>query len=209
MWAHRRQLANTIELVLPSAHPGPQPKRQIDPFSRFCTAHSRKSLYFTMGNPFPKIAPSNRGIWTHVTHYSLDSLGPSKPIIQTVSRSVRPFWHRWPQSVPILYSGTPFPLKIAPSHGGSGPQLVHSCLSPPESSTQTAFRSVQTFLQGSRSCQTDRPTDRQTRLHSLQQWVASAYAALRCGLMTIIIYSTLNVWLAVNSASNKCTGVET
>ena len=45
-------------------HQSPQPKRQIDRFSRFCTAHGRKSLYFTMGAPFPKIScwistPSN------------------------------------------------------------------------------------------------------------------------------------------------------
>jgi len=35
MWAHWRHLANTIELVLPSAHPSPQLKRQIARFSRF------------------------------------------------------------------------------------------------------------------------------------------------------------------------------
>jgi len=39
MWVHWRHLANTIELVLPSANPSPQPKRQIDRFSRFCRAH--------------------------------------------------------------------------------------------------------------------------------------------------------------------------
>jgi len=43
--------------------------------------------------------------------------------------------------------------------------LTHSSLGPPESSTQTASRSVQLFLQGSLlwqtdSRQTDRPTDR-------------------------------------------------
>jgi len=38
--------------------------------------------------------------------------------------------------------GRPFPLKIAPFHGGSGP------LGPPESSTQMASRSIQPFLQG-------------------------------------------------------------
>jgi len=55
----------------------------------------------------------------HLTH---DSLGPSEPTNQTASLSVQPFLHRWPQSVPIFYNGTPLSLlKIAPSHGGSGP----------------------------------------------------------------------------------------
>jgi len=35
-------------------------------------------------------------------------------------------------------------------------------LSPPESTSQTAFRSVQPFLQSSRSLQRDRPTDHAT-----------------------------------------------
>jgi len=35
MTADWRHLANTIELVHPSAHPSPQPKRQMDRFSRF------------------------------------------------------------------------------------------------------------------------------------------------------------------------------
>jgi len=41
--AHWLHLVNTIELVLPSAHLSSQSKRQIDQFSRSCTAHSRKS----------------------------------------------------------------------------------------------------------------------------------------------------------------------
>jgi len=55
-----------IELVLPSAHPSPRPKRQIDRFSRFCTAHGRMSLYFTMGDLSPKIAPSHGEILTSI-----------------------------------------------------------------------------------------------------------------------------------------------
>jgi len=50
-----------------------------------------------------------------------------------------------PQSVPILYNGTP----LLPSHGGSGPHLIRGSLRPRKSSTQTASRSVQLFLQGS------------------------------------------------------------
>ena len=99
MWAHWHHLANTIELVLPSAHPSPQPKWQIDRFSRFCTAHGRKSLYLTMGDPFPKIAPFHADLDPHLI---CDFLGQSKPTVQTSSRSVQLFSHSWPQSVPTL-----------------------------------------------------------------------------------------------------------
>jgi len=46
--------------------------------------------------------------------------------------------------------------------GDVNPHLIHGPFSPPMSSTQTASRSVQPFLQGSLVWQTDRPTDRQT-----------------------------------------------
>jgi len=36
-------LVNRTEIVLPSAHPSPQPKWQIDQFRDFCTAHCRVS----------------------------------------------------------------------------------------------------------------------------------------------------------------------
>jgi len=42
------------------------PKRQIDWFSRFCTAYGRMLLYFTMGDPFPKNFPFSWGIWTPI-----------------------------------------------------------------------------------------------------------------------------------------------
>ena len=45
MRAHWRHVANTIELVHPSAHWSPQSKRQIDMFSRFCTAYTAESAY--------------------------------------------------------------------------------------------------------------------------------------------------------------------
>jgi len=113
MWTHWRHLANTIELVLPSAHPSPQPKWQIDRFSCFCAAYGRKFLYFTMGGPSPKIAPYHGEIWTHLIH---DSLGQSEPTIQRASRSVQLFSHI------VLYNGPPLTPSIAVSHGGSVPQ---------------------------------------------------------------------------------------
>jgi len=79
---------------------------------------------------------------------SNDSFSPSEPTTQT-ALSVQPFLHRWLQSVPILYNGTPLPpSKLPLPMGGSGHHLIHGSLGPPESSTQTASRSVQPFLQG-------------------------------------------------------------
>jgi len=79
---------NMTELVLLSAHPSPQPKRQIDRFSHFYTAHGRKSLYFTMGGPFPQYFPFSWGSEPHLTH---DFLGHSEPTIQTASNRFRRF----------------------------------------------------------------------------------------------------------------------
>jgi len=67
MCPHWRHLANTIELVHPSANLSPQLKRQINRFSCFCTAHGRKSLYFTMAPvstriPLPKTERARRYI---------------------------------------------------------------------------------------------------------------------------------------------------
>jgi len=119
MRAHWHQLVNTNELVHSLAHSSPQPKWQIDRFSHFCTAHGRKSLYFIMGAPFPKISLTHEDLDPHLTQF----LGP----IQnqngiSISSDV------FAQSVPILYSGMPLPLKIAPSHGGSGLHLIHGSL---------------------------------------------------------------------------------
>jgi len=81
---------------------------------------------------------------------------------------------KWLQSVPILYNGPPslsqnclFPC------GDVDLNLIHGSLGPPESSTQTASRSVQLFLQGLQAWQTDRPC----------YSAASTYAVLRCGLI--------------------------
>ena len=72
---------------------------------------------------------------------------------------------RSPQRAPMLYNGTPIcPLKIAPSHGESGPLSNTWFLSPPESSTQTVSRSVRPFC---RAHLCDRPTDRARPTRSL------------------------------------------
>ena len=70
-----------------------------------------------------QIAPQNWLPWQRPSapmdpHPMHDSYGPSEPTTQTTSLSVQPSLHRRPQSVPILYNGTPIlPQKFAPSHG--------------------------------------------------------------------------------------------
>jgi len=64
--------------------------------------------------------------------------------------------HGSPQSVIYAYftmgrSKLPVPM------GDSGPHVIHGSLCPPDFSTQTAFRSVQQFLQSSLPWHTDRP----------------------------------------------------
>jgi len=115
------------------------------------------------GRPFPKIAPSHVGLDPHLIH---DSLGQSEPTVQTASRSVQPFSHRWPQSVPILYNGPPLHprLKIAPSHGESGPQS-NTWL--PESTRVLNPNGISigsSVFAGHTDRPTDWPTDRPTTL---------------------------------------------
>jgi len=114
MKAHWRHVANTIELVHPSAHSSPEPKRQMDRFSRFYTAYSRKCLYFTMGAPIHQNCPFPSGIWTsHVTH---DALSPCEPTTQTaLDRFSRVCTDYRRVS---LYWFACSPLKIVPSHVG-------------------------------------------------------------------------------------------
>jgi len=99
----------------------------------------------------------------HLIH---DSLSPSQPTNQTVSPSVQLFLHRWPQSVRILYNGTPFPLKIAHLHGGIWTTPSNTwfpgttqVLNPNGISTGSAVLAKLTSV-------TDRPTDWQTTLLS-------------------------------------------
>jgi len=96
----------------------------------------------------------------------------------------RPHRRRTWTVVPILYNGLliapqncPFPWGIS----GSGPHPIHDSLGPPESSTQTASRSVQRILQGSLVWQTDRQTDHATPSVT----IGRIQLVLRCGLNVI------------------------
>jgi len=157
MRAHWRHLANTFELVFPSAYPSPQPKPQIDRFSRFCTPHSSKSLYFTL-SPYtlqwaplsPKLPLPMKGSERHPIH---NSLGKSESTTQTASRWVQPFLHRWPQSVPILHNGPPPPPKNCLF------QWLHVTWAHPSPEPKRHLDQFSRFLRGSLLWQTDRQTD--------------------------------------------------
>jgi len=108
--ARWRHLAIMLELVLPSSPlTSPQSTRQIDEFSHFCTAHGRKSLYFTLDIIFslsPKLPHPMAG--SKPPSYTC-FLGPIQ-----VHNPVQPLWHRWSQSVPILNNRTRLPPQNCP-----------------------------------------------------------------------------------------------
>jgi len=119
-----RPFPSKMPLLLGSRpHPwailSPQSKRHHDRFSRFRTGDRRMSLYFTIGRHFPSKLPLPMGdLEPHLTH---DSLGPSEPTTQTTFWSVQPFCTDDRRVSLYFTMGRPFPLKIAPSHGGSWP----------------------------------------------------------------------------------------
>jgi len=143
--AHWRHLANTTEPVLPSAHLSTQPKRQINRFSRFCTAHGhgRKCLYFITGDPFPQNCPFSWG-----DRAPIYFMIPGGRLSQQSKLHHNRFSYfcAGDRRVSLYFTmGAPFPQN-APSHGGSGPHVRHNSLDPSESMDQTAPLLVQPFL---------------------------------------------------------------
>jgi len=135
-------MANTIELVLSSFHQNLQHKRQIDQFSRFCTADGRKSLYFTMGARLIYDSLASPSPWPKRHHHRLSRFC-------TDDRRVSLYFTM----------GRPFPQNCHFQWGDQDPHLGHSSLGQSESSVQMASRLVQPFLQAHYCV---RPTDRQT-----------------------------------------------
>jgi len=127
--------------VLPSAHSSPQPKRQIDRFSRFCTAHGRRSLYFTMGDPFPQKCPFSWGDLD--PHLIRDSLSQTEP---TVQRHLDRFsCFRTGDRRVSVYStmGTPFPQNCRFPRGSVpplGPSNTSSLAHPSSQTKRHLYR---------------------------------------------------------------------
>jgi len=163
MWAHWRHLTNTTKLLLPSVHPSPQPKRQIDRFRRFCTDHGRKSLYFTIGDPFPQIAPFCGRIGTPSNSWFLGPVSANNPNGITIGSAdfvqVTAECHYTLQWAPI------YP-KLPLSMGGSGPSFNKWFTGPTRVLNLNGISIGSAVFAGLTSVtdrQTDRPTDHATR----------------------------------------------
>jgi len=128
--AHWRHLENTLELVLPSAHLSPKPKWQIDRFSRFCTARSRKSIYCKWALLPPKL-PLPMGIWTPSNTWFLWAIRANNTNGILIELSCFCTDNCSAESPYTLPRDAPSFLKIAPSHGDLDPHLIHGSLGPP------------------------------------------------------------------------------
>jgi len=101
-----------------------------------------ESAYTLQWGPFPTKLPLLVG--DRDPHLFHDSLSQTEPTIQTASRSVQLFSHKWPQSISILYNGRPFP-KNCPFPRGIRTHVRHDSFDPSEPTDQTASLSVQPF----------------------------------------------------------------
>ena len=137
-----RHLANTIELVFPSAHASHNPNgKSID--SAVFAQLTAESPYTLQWAPLSPKLPLSMGIWAHLI-IPWSSLSPQPKRHHRFSR-----FCTGDRRVSLYFTmGRPFPLpfKIAPTNRGSGPHLICGSRGQPESSTQTASRSVQPFL---------------------------------------------------------------
>ena len=139
--------------------------------------------------------PWQRSLSTADPQLTHDSLGPSEPTTQTASRSVQPFSHWGPQSVPILYNGTSVPPQNCPFPlGDLEPRLIHGSLGPP--SPQPNGISIAVAVFAGLTSVTDRPTDRPTN-HATRSVTIGRInvrsGLLRCGLIIIITSGQSNL----------------
>jgi len=137
--------------MLPWAHSSPQPKRYLDRFSRFCTAHGRVVALVGMAG---HTLPHQSGFFPCGyldSHLITWFVSPPDSASQTAPRSIQPFLHSLRQAVLILYNGRPSTdhKKLHLPMGDLNAHLIHGVLGPSESTAQTASRSVEPFLQGS------------------------------------------------------------
>jgi len=95
---------NMIKRALQMVYASPQPKREVDRFSRFCTAHRWMSSA-TLG------PPGEYG-WNCAHGWTCASIGLPDFTVQMANRSVQPFLHSSRQKVSILYNWCLFSRKL-------------------------------------------------------------------------------------------------
>jgi len=76
----------------------------------FCTAHRRKSLYFTIGAPFSKIATSHGGSRPHLIRF-LGTIQAHNPNGISIGSAI---FCTDNHGVPIFYNGPPLPPQNCP-----------------------------------------------------------------------------------------------
>jgi len=132
-----------------------QSKWHDDWLSSFHTGDCKVSLYFTMGAPFPPKLPlsmvgsgppSNTWFFGPIWAHSPNGISIDSAVFAQMSAECP-----YTMGRPIPPSKLPLPM------GDLDPHLIRGSQGPTKSSTQTASRSVQPFLQDSLVCHTDRP----------------------------------------------------
>jgi len=166
------------------ARPSPQSKWHLDWFSCFRTGDRRVSLYITMGALFPKNCPFPWEMWTPGNTWFLGSIRVHKPNGIFISLAV---FHRWLQSVPTLYNGTPLsPSKLPLPMGGSEPPSNTWFPGPTQVLNPNGI-SISSAVLAELTSVTDRQTNRPR--YSVGNNRPHMYVVLRCVLM--ILQSTL------------------
>ena len=132
-------------------------KRQIGQFSRFCPTDCRKCLYLTIGHPIHQNCLP-MGIWAPSNTWFVGAMRAHNP--NDIDRFSR--FCTDDRRLSTLQLVRPFPPQSYPFPWGSGRPCNTWLLRSPESSTQTASRSLQPFVQGSLVWHTDIRTDRPT-----------------------------------------------
>jgi len=117
--------------VLPSAHPRPNPKHQLDRFSRF--ARSLPVLYNGPPLSSSKLPLAHEEICTPPSNRPTCFLGLTPFITpkRHLDRFSRFFAQLTARSLPytLQWAAPPIPKKVAPSHGESGTlHLIHGSL---------------------------------------------------------------------------------
>ena len=92
--------------------------------------------------------------------------------------------HAPQQRLTMLFNGSDNPQNCPFSLGDLDAHLIRGTLVPPVSTFQPASRSVQSFLQSSRTWPTDRHTDRHTDHAAPSVALSRIWLMLRCGLIS-------------------------